>query len=198
MLIIIGTLLTTISFVPYLRDIIRHGARPRLVSWVIWTVLLGLMASVSFQEHQLASAIVSTVSMFGCFSVVVLGWRYASRSITQLEKVTLVAAGLAIGLWFIFDQPLLALVAALAADCVAYIPTLIHGWTEPDEESWQAYAIGAVGELLVLVAAFAGHATLVGFLYPLYAGLFGLGMVGVIHFSRWWHGGGVDVAAETY
>lgn len=196
-ILVLGTLLTTISFVPYIRDIIYHGVRPRLVTWLIWATLLGLMTGVSIEERQVASAVVSVVSMIGCLAVALLGWRYASRSITGLEKLTLAVAGMAIVFWLLFDRPLVVLIAALVADLVAYIPTFIHGWNDPDEESWQSYAIGAVGELLVLLAAFSAQASFVGLLYPLYAGLFGFGMVGLIFFSRWWHDGGEEAATEA-
>ena len=79
-----------------------------------------------------------------------------------------------------------------------YIPTIIHGWTDPEEESWQAYLLGAVGEGLVLCAALFQHASLVGILYPLYAATFGFAMVGIVLFSRWWYGAGEDGVLETY
>ena len=197
-LIFTGTALTTASFVPYLRDIIRHGARPRLVSWVIWSLLLGLMATVSVQERQWESALVAAVSSLGCLLVVGLGWRYASRGVTSLEKGTLIAALAGIALWFTLDNSLIVLIVALGIDALAYIPTIIHGWTDPEEESWQAYLLGAVGEGLVLCAALFQHASLVGILYPLYAATFGFAMVGIVLFSRWWYGAGEDGVLETY
>lgn len=196
-LIFIGTALTTASFVPYLRDIIRHGARPRLVSWVIWSLLLGLMTVVSVEEKQWASALVAGVSAFGCLAVVALGLRYASRHVTRLERVTLVGALLGIALWFVVDSPLVVMMIALAVDALAYIPTFIHGWQEPEEESVLAFACAGVGEAIILVAVWMQHAPLLGMLYPFYAGVFSLAMVATIYASRFWYGTGDIEAAEA-
>lgn len=196
-LIFIGTALTTASFVPYLRDIIRHGARPRLVSWVIWSLLLGLMTVVSVEEKQWASALVAGVSGLGCLAVVALGLRYASRHVTRLERVTLMGALLGIALWFVVGSPLVVMMIALAVDALAYIPTFIHGWQEPEEESVLAFACAGVGEVIILVAVWMQHAPLLGMLYPLYAGVFSLAMVATIYASQFWYGTGDIEAAEA-
>jgi hypothetical protein len=128
----------------------------------------------------------------------VLGWRYATRDITRLEKAAVTGAVLGVALWLLIDNPMLALLAALAADCLAYIPTLVHGWTEPDEESWHAYGIGAVGESLILVVALAQHASWLGLAYPLYAAIFGTTMTAIILARRWWYGAGDDAVYESY
>ena len=185
LLLIIGTLLATISFVPYIRDILRHGARPRLVSWVIWTLLLGLMAIVSVQEKQWGSALVASISAIGCFAVVVIGYRYASRDVSNLEKVTLMAAVAGIALWFVVENPLVVMIVALLIDGIAYVPTIIHAWQDPEEESLAAYAVAGTGQVLVLSAVWLEHTTLVGLLYPLYASLFSLLMVSLIHISQY-------------
>ena len=197
-LLAIGTLLATVSFVPYIRDIIRHGSRPRLVSWMIWTILLTLMAIVSVQEHQWGSALITTVSAVGCFTVVVLGRRYATRGTTQLEKGVLVAAVAGIALWLVVDNPLLVMLVAITVDAVAYLPTVVHAWQDPDEESWRSYFVGGLGEVLILVAVVARHADTIGVLYPAYAAVMNLAIVGVIFGSAWWYGKSDELAIEPY
>lgn len=197
-LLAIGTLLATVSFVPYIRDIIRHGTRPRLVSWTIWTLLLTLMAIVSVQEQQWGSALITTVSAIGCFTVVVLGRRYATRGTTQLEKSVLVAAVAGIALWLVVDNPLLVMIVALAIDAAAYLPTVIHAWQDPEEESWRSYLVGGLGQVLILIAVLARHADTVGVLYPAYAAVMNLAIVGVIFGSAWWYAKSDDLATESY
>lgn len=185
-LLLVGAAMATVAFVPYIRDILRHGVRPRLVSWVIWTILLALMAVVSVQEKQSASALTASITAVGCFAVVVLGWKYASRGVTQLEWWTLGGALVGLALWLLLDNPLLVMFVAIGVDALAYIPTIVHGWQDPEEESWVAFATGGVGELLVVTSALLEHANLIGLAYPVYATVFSLGMTGVILFSRWW------------
>lgn len=196
-LLFMGTLLTTMSFLPYIRDIIRHGARPRLVSWLVWSILMGLLTVVALQDGQLGSAVVSGVSTVGCLIVVALGWRYAARGVTRLEQTTLIAAAVGLIAWFTVDSPLLVMGIALAIDALAYIPTFIHGWQQPEEESLTAYGVGVLGGAIVIFSSWLMHAGILGYVYPVYAVTFGLVMVGCISISRWYGAAG-GFAAETY
>jgi hypothetical protein len=180
LLLFVGTILASAAYVPYIRDIMKHGVRPRLVSWVIWTLLLGLMTVVSVQERAWGSALATGVSTMGCLAVVVLGWNYATRGVTRFEAATFVAALAGIALWLTLDTPLVVMLVAIAIDAAAYLPTLVHGWQDPEEESWLAYAVGVVGEGAILAAILQQHGSFIAYAYPLYAVVFGMVMVGII------------------
>jgi hypothetical protein len=175
-----GTSLVTLSIVPYIKDIIRGNAKPRLLSWAIWTLLLGLTALVSWQEHQMSSAALSAASMFGCFIVAVLAARYTNFEFTRLERYSLLGAVLGIGLWLLFDSPMLVLLTAITVDAVAYLPTFANGWHNPHHESMTMFVISAFGSGLVLIAAVLDHASSQGLAYPLYSVIFGSIMVGIL------------------
>ncbi|MBL8121409.1 hypothetical protein JNM87_01530 [Candidatus Saccharibacteria bacterium] len=180
LLLIAGTILASAAYVPYIRDIVKHGVRPRLVSWVIWTLLLGLMTIVSVQERAWGSALATGVSTIGCLLVLLLGWNYATRGVTRFEVVIFLGALAGIALWLTLDTPLLVMLVAIAIDAAAYIPTLVHGWQKPEEESWIAFAVGVIGEGTILAAILHQHGSLLEYLYPLYAVIFGAAMVGAI------------------
>jgi hypothetical protein len=99
----------------------------------------------------------------------------------------LVGALLGIGGWFVLDNRLAVMIVAVAVDAMAYIPTFIHGWQDPEEESVAAFAVAGVGELLILLAVLMDHASLIGILYPLYAGIFSFAMVATVYVSRFWY-----------
>ena len=48
-------------------------------------------------------------------------------------------------LWFLTDNPNLAILFALTADLFAALPTVIKSYKHPETESWIAYAISTVG-----------------------------------------------------
>jgi hypothetical protein len=175
-----GTSLTTISLVPYIRDILQGKSKPRLVSWAVWTLLLTLTAFVSWQQHQLSSAVLSGTSALGCFVVSLLAVRYASFELTRLEKYSLVGAVLGIGLWLMFSSPMLVLITALTVDSIAYLPTYVNGWYNPHHESMSMFVVSAIGSGLVLLAAISTHATSHGLIYPVYSVVFGSIMVAIL------------------
>lgn len=175
-----GTSLATFSVVPYIRSIVRGKAKPRAISWAIWTVLLGLTAIVSWQQHQLSSAVLSGASTVGCLIITLLALRHVQFSPTRLERYTMFGAVIGIALWLLFDNPMLVLAAALTVDSIAYIPTYVNGWHNPYHESMTMFIISACGSSLVLLAAVMDRAALSGILYPLYSVVFGSIMVTIL------------------
>lgn len=179
-LLIAGTILVTLAVVPYIRGVVQGRTKPRVISWAIWAVLISLMAIVSLQDHQTASAALSIVSTICCASVAILAIRQTSFTLTRLERFTLLGAVLGIGFWLIFKNPMLVLLTAVTVDGIAYLPTFVNGWHNPHDEAMSSYVISAAGSFLVLTAALLTHATVHGLVYPIYSVVFGCIMVGIL------------------
>lgn len=169
---IIGVTLVAFSAAPYIHAVLRGQVRPKLVSWGIWTVLASIMTLAAFQEGQLQSALLTGVTAAACGSVLVLGWRRGSRRMSRLDIICLLGAIIGVVVFFLVKDATTALAVSVAVDAVAFIPTLMHGWTNPEEESLSSFAMAASGELLVIVAAVMSGATVAGLLYPVYALVF--------------------------
>ncbi len=183
-LLITGTSLTTASVVPYIKDIIHGKTKPRIVSWAIWTVLLGIAAIVSFQERQMASAVLAGSSAVACLAISLLALKHVEWGITRLERITMLGAAIGLVLWMVFDDPLLVLMSTISVDAIAYIPTFKNGWTNPHNESLTMFIVSALGGGLVLLSAILDHATIHGIAYPLYSLLFASIMSGVLLWRR--------------
>jgi hypothetical protein len=162
----------------------RGKAKPRVISWIIWTVLLGLMAIVSWQEGQLASAVTTTASTVCCGVVSLLALRHTTLRITRLEKSTLLGAILGFVLWLLLNDPLLVLLTAIVVDTVAYLPTFLNGWHNPSHEPISMFLISVCGSVLVLLTAVLGGANLHGLIYPVYSVIAGGTMVGILISGR--------------
>ena len=183
-LLVTGTGLTTASVVPYIKDIIRGKTKPRIVSWAIWTVLLGIAATVSFQERQMASAVLATSSAIACFTISLLALKHVEWGITRLERITMLGAAIGLVLWVVFDDPMLILASTITVDAIAYIPTFKNGWSNPHHESLMMFAISALGGGLVLLSAILDHASIHGIAYPLYSLVFAMIMSGILMWRR--------------
>jgi len=64
----------------------------------------------------------------------------------------------------------------VAADLIAYIPTIVHSWREPYEETWSAYALCAAAAWLALAVADFGVFAAVA--YPAYLAVADTGVTG--------------------
>lgn len=182
-IIIIGIALSTYSSLPYIRDILRGVVRPRIASWIVWTILAGVMAVSSWIEGQVPSALLSTVTFAGCATILALGWRRGSRALSLLDIICLIGALVGLASLAVLRDPAVAIFVSVAVDAIAFIPTFVHGWTDPEEESLVCFSLASAGAACALVAALLHDATLSGLAYPLYAVLFNGAMAAILFMS---------------
>jgi len=163
----LGALLVLVSAVPYLLDITRGRTRPRIFSWVVWTLLGAIATVAAYTEGEYPSAALTAAATVETGSIMALGWKYGNRNFERLDAYCLVGVTMALVLWAVFHSPLVGLMAALAIDILAAIPTVRHAWRKPSEESAVAYAVCAVAALCFLATM--QKYTLMGLLYPMYS-----------------------------
>ena len=149
-LIILGSLITLSAVIPYIIEIIKGTTKPRVVSWFVWTVLTGLGTAAAIAEGQWLTSILLGTAAFETLLVVILGFRHGDRRFERLDIVCLVGAVVGIILWQLFDSPAIGALAAVTLDLVGGIPTLVHSWKKPHEETWITFFISAVGSSLAL------------------------------------------------
>jgi hypothetical protein len=166
-LMALGALLVLVSAVPYLLDITRGRTRPRIFSWIVWTLLSAIATVAAYTEGEYPSAALTAAATVETGSIVALGWKYGNRNFERLDAYCLVGVTIGLVLWAVFHSPLVGLMAALAIDIMAAIPTVRHAWRKPREEPAAAYALCAVAALCFLAPM--RTYTLMGLLYPMYS-----------------------------
>jgi len=187
---VLASALTAAAALPYILDIVRGRARPRIASWSIWTVVQAIGAASAFTARQLPGACYTLLCAAGCATVVFLGWRHGSREFGRLDAVcvTLAAEGvalLAVASWIPTLIPMSwAIAVSVATDFLAYLPTFRHAWLKPDEEPWLPYAMFGAAAALVLLAG--DFRVLAGVIYPTYLFAADAAMVVMILASPHW------------
>lgn len=94
----------------------------------------------------------------------ILALKYGTKDITRGDKISLIAALLAIIPWVLTDNPLWSVILVTLIDLLAYYPTIRKSWHEPHEEALLSYTIGTVKFGLSVMAL--SNFTLVTTLYP--------------------------------
>ena len=186
-LTIASSALTAAAALPYVLDIIRGRARPRIASWGIWAVVQAVGAASAFSARQLPGACYTLFCAAGCAAVVFLGWRHGSRDFGPLDAVCVALATEGVALLAVAAvRPRLvplswAVAVSVATDFLAYLPTFRHAWLKPGEEPWLPYALfGAAAALVLVVADFR---ILAGVIYPVYLLAADAAMVAMIRLS---------------
>lgn len=152
-LIIASSLLTVAAILPYLNDIFKKKTKPRVVSWFTWSILAAIASAASFSDKQYAAGILSLCGFVECMSVVVLGLKYGDRHFAKFDLGCQIGAIIGLALWFIYNSPAIAVIAAISIDFIGSLPTLKHAWEKPEEETWITFMLSGLGASLTVMAA---------------------------------------------
>jgi hypothetical protein len=169
-LTVLGTALGAASTVPYLLATVRGSTRPRIVTWLTWSLLTGVAGAASASASDYPAAAFSLVGTLATALVVAAGLRYGDRTVTRLDAACVALVLVGFVLWIALDLPGIAVAAACLIDLVGLVPTLVHGWRRPHEETPVTFALIAAGGLCAAVAAW-GTWTVTALAYPVYVAL---------------------------
>jgi hypothetical protein len=181
-LAVAGALATLLATVPYLVDIIKKKTKPNIVSWITWTVLTGIGTVAAFAAGEWRTAIQTMAVMVWTLSVVLLGLRYGIAKFTRFDTFCQAGAVVGLVLWFVFNSPAIAIVAAVTIDMIGALPTLRHSWLEPDEETWQTFALAVFGPVFTIVSVSAY--SIESLLYPGYFVLINGAIAAIVVYRR--------------
>ena len=168
-LIVASVAFIVAGITPYIIDVIKGKTKPRIVSWFIWCVLTIMAFVAALVEQRYPTAILLSFSVVSTVLVVVLGWKNGNKKVGRLDIACLISAGVGIILWQVFNSPELAVVATIAINLVGGIPTLIHSWEKPGEETWAAYLFTFFGASCTLLTI--SNWQITAFAFPLYLAL---------------------------
>jgi len=155
----------------YLREVTKREAKPRLASWVIWTVAMTVGAVGAARMAQWPAAALGFACAATCGSVVVAGWRRGDKKLTWLDGFALLAGGAGIVLlteamlWPDRVPMAVAIGISVATDLCAFVPTY-HNARNGGEVAWP-YIKDTIGAAAALAGA-RHFPQPVGVIYPAY------------------------------
>lgn len=165
-LAISGAVLITVSTIPYIVDIFRKKTRPNIVTWITWTLLTSIATAATFAAHEPLTALLTLGSALSTGFVVIAGLWHGFAKLTYFDVACQLGALVGLLLWFLFDSPTVAIVAAVTIDFIGFLPTLGHSWRLPGEETWQTFAWSTFAVALTLLGL--SSYTLASLVYPVY------------------------------
>lgn len=151
---VIGAVIATAGGIYYLYDTITGKAKPNRITWLLW----GLFPMIIFiaQRAQGVEGLswVSFAAGAPALLIVIASFfnKNAYWKTNPLDYCLMAAAIVGLILWYITDEPNLAILFSLIADFFAGLPTMIKAAKHPETESWFAYAISAFGFTLSVLA----------------------------------------------
>jgi hypothetical protein len=156
---VLGIVVSLLAAIIYPLDIHRRRADPHVIgSIAVASVLVMAFAGTWMGESGAWSASTYLACFYAVQGAVVL-WILYKRDDSKIgewdyrSKLCLVGAvaggALLIGLR---DQPELGVMAAIVADCIAYIPNFVKTWNAPSSQKHLTYTLSAIGAAFAAVA----------------------------------------------
>lgn len=163
---ILSIVLSFCANIYYLTSVIRGTTKPRITSWLIWSLLGFVSGTAALIEHQYPTSALLYAGFSSTFLVVIFGWKSADRIIDSIDKICFVGALVGLVFLIFFNSPAFATVAIIMTDFVASMPTLIHSWKKPSEETWVKFLLSFLAAACTLLVI--NNWRITAFAYPLY------------------------------
>jgi hypothetical protein len=150
---ILGTLvLSLISPIFYSKSIFARKAKPhkttRLIVWL--ASIAGVLAVV--HSNNLAGKIFAAIFLARATYLLILAAIYGVGGTSRLDWACLIIGILALALYVITGNGLLAISFGVLSDLIGYIPTFVKTWHEPSSESPTFFAVEGLASLLGVLA----------------------------------------------
>ena len=150
--IYLGTAIGAAGAAVYLRDTVRGTTQPNRVTWLLWAVAPLLAAAVEFNQGVGLRAL--PTFMVGFMPLLIfIGSFHNSASVWKVRRIDYACGAVSVigtVVWLVTRNGVLAISAAIAADFLAGIPTLMKSWTHPETETVYSY-VGAVISMAILL-----------------------------------------------
>jgi len=158
-------LLTFVSYIPYIRDILIEKTKPHLYSWLLWGFVSVIVFALQLSDGAGVGAFVTLAVALMCFLVIGVSKKMGNVSkVTTSDKIFLVAALVALGSWLVSKQPLLSTILATLIGLLGFVPTIRKSWEKPYTETLSFYYLNGLRFALAVYSL--GRYTLITALYP--------------------------------
>src|SRR3990167_6959024 len=149
---IIAGILALVGYIPYIYTTVRGKTRPNKATWIIWTVIGGLIAFSYLFEVDKNTIWLPLGYFIGPLIVAILSFRYGYSKWSKLDIACLVVGALSIIPWIILDNAIFTLLINVFIDATGAIPTVVKTYREPETEDFSAWTIFFVANTLELLA----------------------------------------------
>lgn len=152
---VIGNILAFSGGMYYFLSAWRGVTSPHRITYLLWGVFPLIIFAAQISQGVFIESIASLIAGGLALATVGASFRRSVRHwhVRRRSYWFGLAALSCIGVWYVTEEPNLALGLALGANILAAFPTFIKAYTHPASEYWPPYAISALGFGLVLLSS---------------------------------------------
>ena len=163
-LVVVGAVAYVLGNLKYAIDTLQGRTKPNRVSWLMWSIAPLIGSAAAFSAGATWAAV--PVFIAGFCSLFILAATFVNKKaywkLETFDYLCGLFSLLALVLWALTSQPVVAIIFAIISDAFAYIPTQRKAWIHPETESYWVYAASVfnalTGLLVVKTWAFSEYA----------------------------------------
>ena len=148
----VGSAIGAFGTAVYLRDTLRGTTKPNRVTWLLWAVA-PLLATVVELDEGVGLRTLPTFMIGFMPLLVFVGSFHNPESVWKIRRIDYACGVMSVVgtvVWLVTRNGVLAITAAIVADFLAGVPTLMKSWTHPETETVYTY-VGAVLSMVILL-----------------------------------------------
>jgi hypothetical protein len=168
-----------LAYLPYAYDIVRGTARPNRATWLIWTVVGGLLFASYSAAAGGAARWVPLSDTLGPGLIAMLAFRYGKGGLSWFDLACLAIGGLSVLGWVLTGSAMVSLNINLFLALLGALPTFRGVYRDPAAEPAIVWCAFLLGNMLNLAAV--EHWSWRSGAYPAYT-VFAAGLISVLIF----------------
>lgn len=147
---IVAALLAVAGNLPYLWDIFKGRVKPHPYTWLVWSIVSGIVFFGQVAKGAGIGALPTAASEIFTLIIFLFSLKYGFTDIKRIDTVFLCIALGGVGLWLLTNDPTYSVVIAVGIDVIAFVPTLRKTWREPSTETPLLFGTNVLRHILAL------------------------------------------------
>lgn len=164
---LLSAALSTVAYLPYIRDTLLKRTQPQRASWFIWSVLGSIAFFSQVYEGATDSLWFAGVQVSGTIIVFVLSiWLGVGGILHKQDRYVLLMAGLGVLAWYMTSTAVYALAITITISLLGGAVTVRKAYIDPQSETLSTWGCSCIASLFALLAVGGGDPVLLA--YPAY------------------------------
>lgn len=149
-LVFVGSALQLLGILSYIKETIWGNTKPNRVTWLMWAIAPLIATAAALVEGVGWAVLPVFMAGFGPALVFFASFinPNAYWKLERFDYLCGLCSVLALILWFVTNEPIIAIIFAIASDGFAAIPTLIKAWHFPETETVHPYSTTLLSVIL--------------------------------------------------
>lgn len=149
---LLSGLVFVIADIPYIKDTLKGKTKPHRTSWFLYFIFNSISIANQAASGATNSLWFPIAGAGITFFIFVISIKRGVGGYQRLDIICLLGALLGIGLWIIFNDPLLSIIANIVATSFAVAPTIKKAYLKPGTETAITYLLGSLSALLAAIS----------------------------------------------